>query len=126
MRRAPWSSFGCAQARVDHWDVQTKNRLIFEAGIYIFLWIICSFPEEQTDLKAQLKIVTDKNANYMRSVIELEEEQRKTGNMRTQLEAYKRQVTDMDAKLTEEVSWLTDWSWVTDWLLLHKLYISFI
>lgn len=59
--------------------------------------------EEQSDLKSQVKILEEKNEVYMRSVIDLEEEQRKTGTLRTQLDAYKRQMGELEAKLNIEV-----------------------
>ncbi|CAL4139175.1 unnamed protein product, partial [Meganyctiphanes norvegica] len=58
--------------------------------------------EELSDLKRQVKILEDKNADYMQHNMELEEEVKKSGTWRPQLDLYKKQVADMHQKLSEE------------------------
>ncbi|CAL4137912.1 unnamed protein product, partial [Meganyctiphanes norvegica] len=58
--------------------------------------------EELSDLKRQVKILEDKNADYVQHNMELEEEVKKSGTWRPQLDLYKKQVADMHQKLSEE------------------------
>ncbi|KAK7050076.1 Protein Hook 3, partial [Halocaridina rubra] len=58
--------------------------------------------EELSDLKRQVRILEEKNSDYMQMNMELEEEVKKSGTWRPQLELYKKQVTDLHQKLAEE------------------------
>ncbi|XP_069127500.1 protein Hook homolog 3-like isoform X2 [Argopecten irradians] len=58
--------------------------------------------DELSDLRGQVKLLEDKNTKYMTEHLELEEELRKTSSLKQQLEGYKRQVHEIQNKLTEE------------------------
>ncbi|XP_077981003.1 protein Hook homolog 3-like isoform X2 [Glandiceps talaboti] len=58
--------------------------------------------EEHSDLKRQMKILEDKNTTYMQTNIDLEEEVKKSGALRSQVENYKKQVLELHSQLTEE------------------------
>ncbi|XP_049781741.1 protein Hook homolog 3-like [Schistocerca cancellata] len=58
--------------------------------------------EEVGDLRRQIKILEEKNTDYMQQNMELEEELRKSGTLKQQLEMYKKQVAELDEKLIEE------------------------
>ncbi|KAL3869534.1 hypothetical protein ACJMK2_042202 [Sinanodonta woodiana] len=58
--------------------------------------------EELSDLRGQVKLLEDKNTKYMQEHLELEEELRKSNTVKQQLEVYKRQVHEVQNKLTEE------------------------
>lgn len=58
--------------------------------------------EELSDLKRQLKILEEKNTNYMQQNLELEEEVKKNGTWKPQVEIYKKQVAELHQKLGEE------------------------
>ncbi|XP_070564437.1 protein Hook homolog 3-like isoform X1 [Ptychodera flava] len=58
--------------------------------------------EELSDLKRQLKILEEKNTSYMQTNMDLEEEVKKSGALRSQIENYKKQVHELHAQLTEE------------------------
>ncbi|XP_066966907.1 protein Hook homolog 3 isoform X1 [Macrobrachium rosenbergii] len=58
--------------------------------------------EELSDLKRQVRILEEKNSDYMQHNMELEEEVKKSGTWRPQLELYKKQVAELHQKLAEE------------------------
>ncbi|XP_060072280.1 protein Hook homolog 3-like isoform X1 [Ylistrum balloti] len=58
--------------------------------------------DELSDLRGQLKLLEEKNTKYMTEHLELEEELRKASSLKQQLEGYKRQVHELQNKLTEE------------------------
>lgn len=58
--------------------------------------------EELSDLKRQVRILEEKNSDYMQQNLELEEEVKKSGTWRPQLEMYKKQVGELHQKLAEE------------------------
>ncbi|MCL4126872.1 UNVERIFIED_CONTAM: hypothetical protein GTU68_032714, partial [Idotea baltica] len=58
--------------------------------------------EELSDLKRQVKILEEKNSEYMHQNMELEEEVKKSGTWRPQLDLYKKQVSELHQKLAEE------------------------
>ncbi|PSN52024.1 Protein Hook 3 [Blattella germanica] len=58
--------------------------------------------EEYGDLKRQIKILEDKNTDYMQQNMELEEQLKKSGTWRPQLELYKKQIAELHQRLNEE------------------------
>ncbi|XP_046870782.1 protein Hook homolog 3 isoform X1 [Hypomesus transpacificus] len=58
--------------------------------------------EDLGDLRRQVKLLEEKNTVYMQNTVSLEEELRKAGAVRSQLETYKRQVVELQNKLSEE------------------------
>lgn len=58
--------------------------------------------EEYGDLKRQVKILEDKNSDYMQQNMELEEELKKSGTWKPQLELYKKQISELHQRLNEE------------------------
>lgn len=58
--------------------------------------------EELSDLKRQVRILEEKNSDYVQHNMELEEEVKKSGTWRPQLDLYKKQVADLHQKLAEE------------------------
>ncbi|XP_067295898.1 protein Hook homolog 3 [Pseudorasbora parva] len=58
--------------------------------------------EDLGDLRRQVKLLEEKNTNYMQNTVSLEEELRKANSTRAQLETYKRQVVELQNKLSEE------------------------
>ena len=58
--------------------------------------------EELSDLKRQVKVLEEKNSDYMQHNMELEEEVKKSGTWRPQLDMYKKQVAELHQKLAEE------------------------
>lgn len=58
--------------------------------------------DELSDLRGQVKLLEEKNTKYMTDHLELEEELRKVSSLKQQLEGYKRQVHELQNKLTEE------------------------
>lgn len=58
--------------------------------------------EELSDLKRQLKILEEKNTNYMQHNLELEDEVKKNGTWKPQVEVYKKQVAELHQKLNDE------------------------
>ncbi|XP_021350901.1 protein Hook homolog 3-like isoform X2 [Mizuhopecten yessoensis] len=58
--------------------------------------------DELSDLRGQVKLLEEKNTKYMTEHLELEEELRKASSLKQQLEGYKRQVHELQNKLTEE------------------------
>nr|CAD7396008.1 unnamed protein product [Timema poppensis] len=58
--------------------------------------------EESGDLKRQVKILEDKNTYYMQQNLELEEEIKKSGTWKPQLEMYRKQNMELHQKLNEE------------------------
>lgn len=58
--------------------------------------------EELSDLKRQLKILEDKNTSYMQQNLELEEEVKRHGAWKSQVEMYKKQVAELHQKLSDE------------------------
>ncbi|XP_059489712.1 protein Hook homolog 3 isoform X2 [Neocloeon triangulifer] len=58
--------------------------------------------EEFSDLRRQLKLLEDKNIEYMQTTMELEEELKKSGTWKPQVEMYKKQVGELHQKLGDE------------------------
>ncbi|XP_042885103.1 protein Hook homolog 3-like isoform X1 [Penaeus japonicus] len=58
--------------------------------------------EELSDLKRQVRILEEKNSDYMQHNMELEEEVKKSGTWRPQLDLYKKQVAELHQKLADE------------------------
>lgn len=58
--------------------------------------------EEHGDLRRQLKILEEKNTDYVQQNMELEEEIKKNSVIKSQLELYKKQVAELDHRLNEE------------------------
>eukprot|EP01114_Cavostelium_apophysatum_P013385 TRINITY_DN3232_c0_g1_i1.p1 TRINITY_DN3232_c0_g1~~TRINITY_DN3232_c0_g1_i1.p1 ORF type:complete len:700 (+),score=248.55 TRINITY_DN3232_c0_g1_i1:182-2281(+) len=55
--------------------------------------------EQANDLRKQLKALEDQNDQYMKSKIELEETEKKTQQIRAQLDKYKEQTTSLTAEI---------------------------
>ncbi|XP_071207600.1 protein Hook homolog 3-like isoform X1 [Salvelinus alpinus] len=58
--------------------------------------------EDLGDLRRQVKLLEEKNTIYMQNTVSLEEEVRKANTTRGQLESYKRQVVELQNRLSEE------------------------
>ncbi|KAM6985886.1 protein Hook homolog 3 [Aplochiton taeniatus] len=58
--------------------------------------------EDLGDLRRQVKLLEEKNTVYMQNTVSLEEELRKANTARGQLETYKRQVVELQNRLSEE------------------------
>ncbi|KAI7812950.1 putative protein Hook-like protein 3-like [Triplophysa rosa] len=58
--------------------------------------------EDLGDLRRQVKLLEEKNTSYMQNTVTLEEDLRKANATRGQLETYKRQVVELQNKLSEE------------------------
>ncbi|XP_042238119.1 protein Hook homolog 3-like isoform X1 [Homarus americanus] len=58
--------------------------------------------EELSDLKRQVRILEEKNSDYVQHNMELEEEVKKSGTWRPQLDLYKKQVGELHQKLADE------------------------
>lgn len=58
--------------------------------------------EEANDLKRQLRKLEEKNAQYIQQNVELEEELKKLGPWKSQLELQKKQIAEVQAKLDDE------------------------
>uniref|UniRef100_A0A4W5QA88 Hook microtubule tethering protein 3 n=1 Tax=Hucho hucho TaxID=62062 RepID=A0A4W5QA88_9TELE len=58
--------------------------------------------EDLGDLRRQVKLLEEKNTLYMQNTVSLEEEVRKANTTRGQLESYKRQVAELQNRLSEE------------------------
>uniref|UniRef100_A0A9J7Z0F7 Hook microtubule tethering protein 3 n=1 Tax=Cyprinus carpio carpio TaxID=630221 RepID=A0A9J7Z0F7_CYPCA len=58
--------------------------------------------EDLGDLRRQVKLLEEKNTSYMQNTVTLEEDLRKANAARGQLETYKRQVVELQNKLSEE------------------------
>ncbi|KAL2100132.1 hypothetical protein ACEWY4_004526 [Coilia grayii] len=58
--------------------------------------------EDMGDLRRQMKLLEEKNNVYMQNTVSLEEELRKANAARGQLETYKRQVVELQNRLSEE------------------------
>lgn len=58
--------------------------------------------DEMGDLRVQVQLLEEKNTKYMQEQLEMEEEIRKSGPMKQQLEMYKRQVHELQNKLYDE------------------------
>lgn len=58
--------------------------------------------EDLGDLRRQVKLLEEKNTMYMQNTVTLEEELRKANAARSQLETYKRQVVELQNRLSEE------------------------
>nr|XP_022318582.1 protein Hook homolog 3-like [Crassostrea virginica] len=58
--------------------------------------------EELSDLRGQVKLLEEKNTKYMQEHLELEEELRKSNTVKQQLEMYKRQVHELQSKMSDE------------------------
>ena len=58
--------------------------------------------EEQADLRRQLKLLESKNTTLMQSNIDLEEDIKKAGNWKPQMDKYKKQITEVQDKMDAE------------------------
>lgn len=58
--------------------------------------------EDLGDLRRQVKLLEEKNTKYMQDTVSLEEELRKANTAKGQLETYKRQVVELQNRLSEE------------------------
>ncbi|XP_037087651.1 protein Hook homolog 3-like [Pollicipes pollicipes] len=58
--------------------------------------------QEMGDLRRQIKLLEEKNTDYMQQNMELEEELKKSGSYRPQLDLYKKQVGELHDQLAEE------------------------
>ncbi len=58
--------------------------------------------EELGDLRRQVKMLEEKNTDYMQRNMELEEDVKKSGNWRPQIDAYKKQIAELHARLDSE------------------------
>ncbi|KAK7823024.1 hypothetical protein U0070_025841, partial [Myodes glareolus] len=58
--------------------------------------------EDLGDLRRQVKLLEEKNTIYMQNTVSLEEELRKANAARGQLETYKRQVVELQNRLSDE------------------------
>uniref|UniRef100_A0A8C9W938 Protein Hook homolog 3 n=1 Tax=Scleropages formosus TaxID=113540 RepID=A0A8C9W938_SCLFO len=58
--------------------------------------------EDLGDLRRQVKLLEEKNTIYMKNTVGLEEELKKANAVRGQLETYKRQVVELQNRLSEE------------------------
>ncbi|XP_013415210.1 protein Hook homolog 3 isoform X2 [Lingula anatina] len=58
--------------------------------------------EEMSDLRRQVKMLEEKNTSNVQMSLDLEEEVRKSTSLKTQLDAYKRQVQELQIKSSEE------------------------
>lgn len=58
--------------------------------------------EEMADLKRQVKALEEKNAAYVQTSVDLEEESKKTGSLKSQIEMFKRQVQELQATVSAE------------------------
>lgn len=58
--------------------------------------------DEASDMRRQLKLLEDKNLELVQQNLQLEDEVKKSGTWRPQLEQYKKQVAELHAQLAEE------------------------
>lgn len=58
--------------------------------------------EDMGDLRRQVKLLEEKNVQYMQSNMELEEELKKGGSLKSHIEIYKKQVQELHNKLSDE------------------------
>ncbi|XP_071442587.1 protein Hook homolog 3-like [Hetaerina americana] len=58
--------------------------------------------EEYGDLKRQVKLLEEKNTEYMQQNMDLEEELKKSGSWKPQVEIYKKKTAELQQKLSEE------------------------
>ncbi|KAK3913406.1 Protein Hook-like protein 3 [Frankliniella fusca] len=58
--------------------------------------------DEASDMKRQLKLLEDKNLELVQQTLQLEDEVKKSGTWRPQLEQYKKQVAELHSQLAEE------------------------
>ncbi|KAK7503948.1 hypothetical protein BaRGS_00004680 [Batillaria attramentaria] len=65
--------------------------------------------EEMSDLRVQLKMLEEKNTGYMQQQIEMEEEVKRLGTTKQQLESYKRQTLELQNRLTDETKRADKW-----------------
>ena len=59
--------------------------------------------EEMGDLKRQIKFLEEKNNEYMQNNLDLEDELGKVSKKKPQIEIYKKQINELNAKLSAEV-----------------------
>merc|ERR1740139_1439051 len=57
---------------------------------------------EMGDLKRQIKLLEDKNTEYMQTNMDLEEELGKASSRKPHMEVYKKQAAELNLKLTSE------------------------
>ncbi|XP_030646091.1 protein Hook homolog 2 isoform X1 [Chanos chanos] len=65
--------------------------------------------EDLGDLRRQVRLLEERNTVYMQRTCELEEELRRANTVRTQLDSYKRQVHELDAKHSSEAMKAEKW-----------------
>ncbi|XP_075459986.1 protein Hook homolog 3 isoform X7 [Ascaphus truei] len=65
--------------------------------------------EDLGDLRRQVKLLEEKNTIYMQNTVSLEEELRKANAARSQMETYKRQVVELQNRLSEESKKADKW-----------------
>ncbi len=58
--------------------------------------------EEMGDLKGQIKYLEEKNTEYIQKNLDLEDELSNLNKKRPQVEVYKKQVVELNAKLSSE------------------------
>ncbi len=58
--------------------------------------------EDLGDLRRQVKLLEEKNTDYMQRNVELEEDVKKTGSWKPQVETYKKQIAELRAKVDAE------------------------
>nr|XP_023647532.1 protein Hook homolog 2 isoform X1 [Paramormyrops kingsleyae] len=76
--------------------------------------------EDLGDLRRQVRLLEERNTVYMQRTCELEEEQRRSGAVRSQLDAYKSQVQELHAKHMSEA--LKAEKWQFEYNNLHDKY----
>ncbi|XP_041357301.1 protein Hook homolog 3-like isoform X2 [Gigantopelta aegis] len=59
--------------------------------------------EDMSILRAQMKLLEEKNTKYMQETIELQEEARKVSSLKQQLEVYKIQAHELQNKVADEI-----------------------
>ena len=59
--------------------------------------------EEMADLRRQLKLLETKNTSLMQSNIDMEEDIKKAGNWRPQMDKYKKQINELQDKIDNEM-----------------------
>jgi len=77
-----------------------RNRLSTRVTAYT---ADCIILEDYNDLKVEVELLQTKNANYMKSVIDLEDEQRRNATLKQQIEMYKRSIQELEHKLSAEI-----------------------
>lgn len=68
-----------------------------------FLFSRSNFIEEYSSQKLEIKVLEEKVATYMKSVIALEDEQMKNGVLKTRIESLRLENDELNNKLREEI-----------------------